>query len=365
MPSPPSCMSRASPAPSGAAAAEAATSESSEPFQPSAAAAEAATSESSESFEPSAAATEPAGREARREAATGEAARIAPGAGVERPVSRAAARLAAEPEEEHQEEQHEEQDDPARDLPLVHVGRRRDALPPVDDALRDRRHTALESLPDAPGTERRHDVAVLDRADQAVRQDALDAVAGQDAQLPVVRGDQDEHAGVVALTPDLPRVRDPHRVAEVVQRLGAGHGEDGDLGAGLLLERSDRLLHPRSAVRRDHAGQVGDESLRLGAGGLDRVRRGRERHYAQEASKEARATHGGCRARRRSAPLPRGTRGSRAGARAGRAWYDPHDGRADGPSTAGARAPPGPSSARRGSTSPPRDPGAAAGGGGR
>src|SRR5439155_6655163 len=93
-----------------------------------------------------------------------------------------------------------------------------------------------DALIDTAGTEGGDDLAVLDLADETVGQDALEAVADQDAELAVTRGDEEHDARVLSRSPGLPGVRDPHRVGEVVERRRRVDGDDGDLRARLVAQ---------------------------------------------------------------------------------------------------------------------------------
>src|SRR5213083_2152285 len=132
------------------------------------------------------------------------------------------------------------------------------------------------------GSEGGHDLAVLDLAYQAVGEDSLEPVAGQDAELAVLDRDQEDDAGVLALAPRLPGIRDAHGVGEVVERGGRRHGDHRDLGARLLpklREERDEALARRA---RNDVRPVGDEALgrqdaRLGGDGRHREREEAER----------------------------------------------------------------------------------------
>src|SRR5262249_19335827 len=243
----------------------------------------------SESIEPTAATTEAAG--GKREAASvpSEPARIAP---VVSATASATPRVPAQPGEEEEQQQQDDEQRQGRYLnALALIAGRRFALVTLPDALGDGGDATLEALLEAPGAERRDHLAILDRAHQAIGKDALDAVAGENAQLAILGDEDDEDARVLSLPSHLPRVRDAHGVSEVVERLGGGNREDGDLRAGLVLERLDGLRHPLACVRWDDAGQVGDEALRLRDGRLGGVCCERHQHGQQDAPREVRATH--------------------------------------------------------------------------
>src|SRR5439155_2072212 len=114
--------------------------------------------------------------------------------------------------------------------------------PGEDDAARggdtrgQRRDAPPDPLVDAAGAEGGDDLSILDLADEAVGQDALEAVADQDAELAVTRGDEEDDARVLSLSPGLPRVRDPHRVGEVVEGRRRVDRDDGDLRARLVAQ---------------------------------------------------------------------------------------------------------------------------------
>src|SRR5262249_50325107 len=181
------------PAPAGAAAAEASA---------------------SESVEPSTTAAEAAGKRTPGDAASPPAAAEAAG---KTPGGPHAARLAAQPGEEEEDEQKNQEKEPGRDRdPLLRARGRWLALVRIADALCDRGDAPLETLAELAGAERRQHRAILDLSDETVRQDALDPVAGEDAELAILGHRDDQHAGVLALAPHLPRIRHPHRVGEVV-----------------------------------------------------------------------------------------------------------------------------------------------------
>src|SRR4030095_1868940 len=106
-------------------------------------------------------------------------------AGVARVVLPAAAPtagVATQPQEEDEEQEQEEQDRPGRDLdPCSPVG---GGIPCRPSMMRGAvPATPRSTLPPGGRLGTRARVAVLDLADQPVGQDALDAVAGGDAQL--------------------------------------------------------------------------------------------------------------------------------------------------------------------------------------
>src|SRR5262249_13935969 len=148
--------------------------------------------------------TEAAG--GKREAASvpSEPARIAPVVSA----TASATRVPAQPGKDEEQQQQDDEQRQGRDLhaPALIAGRRF-ALVTLLDALGDGGDATLEALAEAPGAERRDHLAILDRAHQAIGQDALDAVAGEDAQLAILGDEDDEDARVLSLPSDLPCVR--------------------------------------------------------------------------------------------------------------------------------------------------------------
>src|SRR5262249_33608827 len=193
---------------------------------------------------------------------TGKAAVVSATA-TEGSAAPAAARKPAQPGKEDEEQQEEEQQRPEWDDHPLALVRRRRRRPLVrgEDALRDGRDAAFETFVESGGLEGREDLLILDGADETVGQDPLDPVAREDAELPVLGGEQYENAGVLAASPHLPGICHPHGVGEVVERRGGGDGEDGDLGAGPGFHTLGDARDALPCVGRQDARQVGDEAL--------------------------------------------------------------------------------------------------------
>ena len=96
------------------------------------------------------------------------------------------------------------------------------------------------------------------RRDGDVGQRALEAVADLDAHLPVVLGDEEQRAVVLALAADLPLLGDADRIGLDRLRLRRRHDQHDELVAGARFPvgelRLERLLSPR----RQRLREIGD-----------------------------------------------------------------------------------------------------------
>ncbi len=136
-------------------------------------------------------------------------------------------------------------------------GLRRRQLLAVDQ-LHQLLHAGLQSAEIVALLELRGDDLGDDALGDGVGNGAFQPVADFDAHGAVVFGDEQQHAVVLRLTAQLPRLGHANAVLLDGFRRGAGHHEDGDLAAFARGEGSQFLIERGGLLRGEGAGEVGD-----------------------------------------------------------------------------------------------------------
>ncbi len=147
------------------------------------------------------------------------------------------------------------------------------------DALVDRARVVVTPQ---EGDHRRLD----DRARDGVRQHAFQPVADLDPHLMLGWGDQQQHAVVLLLLPELPETEQPVRVVLDGCALERGHGRDHDLVRALRLLRRQLLVERRLRARIEHARLVHHPPGQRREGEVGPG--GKRRHEGEQKAKQGR-----------------------------------------------------------------------------
>ena len=133
------------------------------------------------------------------------------------------------------------------------------------------------------GAEFRRDVFADDACAGDIRNRALKAAADFDAHAMVVLGDNQDHAVVGALAPELPCVADADAVLRDILRLGGRHDQHAYLRTLALFERAQVGFERLLLLRIERAGNIGDMRAQRRDRLLSIVRKGNHRQKNNNA----------------------------------------------------------------------------------
>ena len=145
-------------------------------------------------------------------------------------------------------------------MPLLPGGQHMASADDVGDVLHAAADAAWIVILLEPGEKVRPD----DSSGEAVRHDALEAIADFDAHLPLGGGNEDEHAVVVPLLPDAPLLEEPVGVLLHRHPVERRHRHHRNLRRRLLFDVAEQRAEFRARLRVQHVGAVVDVAPGLG-----------------------------------------------------------------------------------------------------